>query len=180
MRAHTSNNLYKDNHAFHYQLNIRAALMAFYLGTGGYDIGDMACFLEIPGGRAWERTFHRHSTKIHTTIMSATERILADAFEEEVTATIRGKPKDEYTSEEIEKFVTKFKNKQIDKLPEEIQRIGIAISYDMGWNKRSTGRVYDSLSGHGFIIGCLTGKVIGYGVRKKKCSVCKNLNSCSY
>ena len=64
----------------------------------------------------------------------------------------------------------------MNNLPEEIHNIGIAVSYDMGWNKRSTGKVYDSLSGHGFIIGCLTRKVIGYGVRKKKCSICKNLN----
>ena len=47
----------------------------------------------------------------------------------------------------------------------------------MGWNKQSTGKVYDSLSGHGFVIGCLTRKVIGYGVRKKKCSICNKLNN---
>ena len=142
--------------------------MAFYLGTGGYDIGAMACFLGIPGGRAWERTFHWHSAKIHTTIMSVTERILENSFEEEVIATIRGKLKDKYTSEEIAEFVTKFKDKQINELPEEIQKIGIAVSYDMSWDKHSTGRVYDLLSSHGFIIGCLTGKVIGYGVRKNR------------
>jgi len=31
--------------------------------------------------------------------------------------------------------------------------IGHTVSYDMGWSKRSTGKVYDSLSGHGFLIG---------------------------
>ena len=46
----------------------------------------------------------------------------------------------------------------------------------MGGNKRSTGRIYDSLSGHGFIIGFSTNKVIGYGVSKEKCSICKQLN----
>ena len=45
-----SNNIYKDNYEFHYQLNIQAMLMAFYLGTGGYDIGTIAYFLEIPDG----------------------------------------------------------------------------------------------------------------------------------
>ena len=42
----------------------------------------------------------------------------------------------------------------------------------MGWNKRSTGRVYDSLSGHAFMIGCRSGKVISFGVRAKKCAKC--------
>ena len=61
-----------------------------------------------------------------------------------------------------------YKAKQFHDLPENVKRIGIAVSYDMGWNKRSTGKVYDSLSGHGFIIRCLTKKVIGFGFRKKK------------
>jgi len=109
-----SNNLYKDNHVFYYQLNIQAALMEFYLGTCGYDIGAMACFLGIPGGRAWEWTFHRHSAKIHAIVMSVTTDILAKAFEDEVIATMKEKLKDKYTSEKIDEFVTKYKNKQID------------------------------------------------------------------
>ena len=96
--------------------------MAFHLVTGGYDIGAMACFLGIPGGRAWEQTFHRHNAKIHTTIMSVTEHILVNDFEEEVIATIRSKLKDKYISKEIAEFVTKFKDKQIDELLEEIQK----------------------------------------------------------
>ena len=68
---------------------------------------------------------------------------------------------------EIEELVAKYKSKQFDDLPEKIKKIGIAVSYDMGWNKCLTGRVYDSFSGHGFIIGCLQKKVIGFGARKK-------------
>lgn len=47
----------------------------------------------------------------------------------------------------------------------------------MGWQKRSTGRLYDSLSGHGFIFGCKTGNIIGFCVKSKACSVCSNTNS---
>ena len=79
-------------------------------------------------------------------------------LEDKVVATIRDILKDKYTDAEIKEFVNKFRNKNTDELPEEIQQIGIAVSYDMGWNKRSTSKVYDSLSGHGFIIGCLTKK----------------------
>ena len=50
--------------------------------------------------------------------------------------------------------------------------IGIAVSYDMAWQKRSSGHVYDSLSGHGFFIGCRTGKVISRGILKKNCAIC--------
>ena len=30
--------------------------------------------------------------------------------------------------------------------------IPVEVSFDMGWQKRSSGRVYDSLSGHGFLL----------------------------
>ena len=106
--------------------------MAFYLGTGGYDIGAMACFLGLPGGRSWERTFHRHSKKIHTEIISVTNTIMAKAFEDEVIATIREKLENELESDEIEEVIKKYKAKQFDKLPENVKQIGIAVSYDMG------------------------------------------------
>ena len=60
----------------------------------------------------------------------------------------------------------------ISKIDERLLAISISVSYDMGWQKRSTGRIYDSLSGHGFFIGCLTGNVIMMGIMKKNCSQC--------
>ena len=61
-----------------------------------------------------------------------------------------------------------FENNE-ENIPDKIKKIGIAISYDLGWQKRSTGRVYDSISGHGYLIGCRTGKIIGMQVRQIKC-----------
>lgn len=36
-------------------------------------------------------------------------------------------------------------------------------SYDMGWQRRSSGRAYNSRSGHGVLVGEVSGKVLGYG-----------------
>ena len=52
-------------------------------------------------------------------------------------------------------------------VPEELNTLGLTVSYDMGWQKRSTGGRYDSMSGHGFIIGCRSKKIIGVDVRGK-------------
>ena len=55
--------------------------------------------------------------------------------------------------------------------------IGISISYDMGWQKRTIHRMsssYSSLSGHGFAIGLRTKKVVGMIVYCKKCQTCNN------
>ena len=71
-----------------FDLNIRAMLSAFYLGTGGYDIGGMASFFGIPGGRGFERTFHTYSSTIHRVILDECNKILDEAMNEEIIATI--------------------------------------------------------------------------------------------
>lgn len=42
----------------------------------------------------------------------------------------------------------------------------------MGWNKRSSGNRYDSVSGHGVAIGSLTKKVVAVKKYSRSCVVC--------
>ena len=49
---------------------------------------------------------------------------------------------------------------------------GIAVSYDMGWQKR--GRGHNSSTGHGAAMGLTTGKVVSYSTRCKTCRVCSH------
>ena len=42
----------------------------------------------------------------------------------------------------------------------------------MGWQKRGSGRTYNSKSGVGTLIGNNTGKIVGYGVRLSDCRMC--------
>ena len=69
-----------------------------------------------------------------------------------------------------------LQNKQSDNARTVLQNIQLTVSYDMGWQKRAGGRVYDSLSGHAYMIGCLSGKVVQMGVLCKKCKTCSNFN----
>ena len=55
-----------------------------------------------------------------------------------------------------------------NKVEKRIRTISISVSYDMGWQKRSTGRIYDSVSRHGFFIGRRTKNVISMGITKKE------------
>ena len=48
--------------------------------------------------------------------------------------------------------------------------VGIAVSYDMGWQRRGKG--HNSLTGHGTAMGLVTGKVLSYATRCKSCRVC--------
>ncbi|XP_066596255.1 uncharacterized protein [Prorops nasuta] len=48
----------------------------------------------------------------------------------------------------------------------------LIASYDAGWQKRGTGRSYNSLSGHGTLIGYYSGKIISYAIRCSSCRKC--------
>ena len=43
----------------------------------------------------------------------------------------------------------------------------------MGWNKRSRGNRYDSNSGHAFVIGARSNKIVDLRVLSKTCRVCQ-------
>ena len=87
--------------------------------------------------------------------------------------------KGKVSREEISENVVLFKKGGYTQMHVDLQKIGISITYNMGWQKRATGRIYDSLSGHGYFIGCLSKNIVRYGLMKKKCSVCNRLNSTS-
>ena len=61
---------------------------------------------------------------------------MKESFFEEVAATIKDKFGEKYSDEEIKKYTKTDTN-----IPNDLQTVGISVSYDMGWNKRSTGRV---------------------------------------
>ena len=71
------------------------------------------------------------------------------------------------TTKQVNVFFSNKKRKTKDSLT-----IGIDVSFDMGWQKRSSGRSYDSRSGHAFLIGCHTQKVISQIIYSKNCRIC--------
>jgi len=52
----------------------------------------------------------------------------------------------------------------------EMGRTPLTILYDMGWQHRLTGRIYNSSSGHGFLIGACIGKILLHVT--KSCTTC--------
>jgi len=60
---------------------------------------------------------------------------------------------------------------------------GLSFAYDVGWQKRGTGRSYNSQSGHGVLIGHYSKKIVSYTIRSKSCRRCdmghkKNDHNC--
>ena len=48
----------------------------------------------------------------------------------------------------------------------------LLVTYDMGWSKR--GRAHNSLTGHGAVMGSLTGKALDFTTRNKLCRTCQS------
>ena len=51
-------------------------------------------------------------------------------------------------------------------------QVKLTVCFDMGWQKRSSGNRYDSLSGHAFMIGARSNKIIECNVSSKLCMKC--------
>lgn len=54
--------------------------------------------------------------------------------------------------------------------------INIIVSFDRGWSKRGNGHSYDSLNGYSTIVGFLSGKILDYAARNRKCATCDKEN----
>ena len=150
-------------------------LASIYLGTGHHDIANAISFLGIPGGHSWHNKYFEKRDKINQDIIELCECIIEESLVNEIKAVMKDKLGDKYTSTQTEIYIDNFMNDSID-IPADVLNIGIIVSYDMGWQKRSTGRIYDSISGHGFMIGTMTGKVVAVGVKCKKCTRCTIAN----
>jgi hypothetical protein len=48
----------------------------------------------------------------------------------------------------------------------------ICVSFDMGWQQRSSGQNYNSMSGHAHLVGALTRKPVSFSLTSKRCNFC--------
>ena len=105
---------------------------------------------------------------VHKIILDLCDLVLAESLKKEIIATIHHELGNKYDEKQTEMFINDFFNAKYDDVPEEIRTIGISVSFDMGWQKRLTGRLYDSISGHGYLIRCRTKNIIAMGLKKKE------------
>ena len=129
-------------------------------GGGGNTLDAAAVMFDLPNGRNVSRSMSRHQAFVGSKIKEITEREMKLALQMELEATIVHEESQEY----YEKWIKESKTTR--------RKFGLTVSYDMGWQRRSSGNNYASLSGHAFLIGGHTRRVIGCVVFSKKCSIC--------
>ncbi|XP_062567511.1 uncharacterized protein LOC134229741 [Saccostrea cucullata] len=85
------------------------------------------------------------------------------------------KKRDREAGKAIESVAKKSCTEALD---EEIKmndgKVEIRVAADAGWQTRSSGRKYNSYSGHSSLIGDKSGKIVRYDYRCRKCRLCEN------
>ena len=67
------------------QINVKAVLASYYIGSSGLDVGSVANFLGVPGGKHWEREYNRKSPHAANKIIELVETIVYDSMVVEVS-----------------------------------------------------------------------------------------------
>ena len=146
----------KIQHCGWYEENVKVVLATLACGMGPVDAGDFLSFLDIPKMNSFSKQqFTRIENLVGKHIRDIAEQSMKDMLEEEINMTVEAK----WLDYEI------FKKDKSSK-------VGLTVSYDMGWSKRSSGNRYDSLSGHCFFVGSKTRKIVKGLVTSKKCKTC--------
>ena len=163
----------RRNDSTQYSVNAQATLAMQRLGVGIDGIETLHSHLGLAGSAMiWTNSslFQRMEEEISKGgLAEMTTAILEEALLEEIEQTLR------HDCELLLKLGFQDIQQWID-LPNDLKRsyrVPITILYDMGWQKRGTGRMYNSNSGHAFMIGAKTKKIIGIAVMSKICAGCK-------
>ena len=144
-----------------YESNLRLVLGSLAVGNGGTDLSDMAAFMGLPQASSFgKRPFNKIECVVGESIRQVAHDSMKEALEKEVIETLKDLGENYKDFEEIMANC------------EDIGNIKLTVSFDMGWQKRSSGSRYDSLSGHAFMIGARTKLIIQCIVSSKMCATC--------
>ena len=150
-----------------FESNILSLVACLQVGCGSHEVGLVMSNLNLNKAYMLERAYYNYIDRISVHLREASDFFVRRSLDAEVVETyknqLRKKGMDDETIEEKAKEV---KKKELTEL------VGLDVAYDMGWQKRSSGRRYDSKSGHAFLIGLTTNKIIGVVVFCKDCRKC--------
>ena len=157
-------NIVRQRKFMNFAVNVQFLLAAFYLGHSGDSLGFIAGSLDLPDAQLLRQNYYRHSNELSIVIIDTATDLMVESMEKEILSQYSLDLGYEIKYEEV---FDKHGNTH-DHLP----KVGIKIGYDMGWQKRSGGTKYDSMSGHSFYVGLNNNKIVRYVVLSKHCWYC--------
>ena len=151
-----------------YAVNNLFVLAMMLSGDGGTESGRVMGLLDLPNHSSMSKsTFADLESRLAPLIIELTKELLEENLLEEIRLT-----KDELPG--FEEAPWKHAVETNTPFPYDNMPV-LGCSYDMGWSKRSSGRRYDSHSGHAAIVGVKTRLPISLCVLSKFCHVCNGI-----
>jgi len=145
----------------HYDINVRYVIALQLLGLGGEHAAVMAAFLDLPEPHKWRRQFKVVEKLLSPMMEEIKQNCQEDAAEKEVQLTLNA------TENVVEQTL----------LQQDLPLYRVRASFDMGWQVRSSGGKYGSTSGHAFLIGALSKKILDSVIYTKRCAICSGHES---
>ena len=157
-----------------YAANIQYVLGFMACGDGGKEAERLLGFLGLPNATTMEkRSFPVIEGRLSSLIQELTDEILLENLDAAVKLHYGERRHDTGGQLLYDLWREEIKdnnNQQI--LPPDLYPRLVA-SADMAWQKRSSGRMYDSNSGWACLVEGKTRRPIAYAVRSKICAICK-------
>jgi hypothetical protein len=148
-----------------YAVNVLYVLGFVSCGDGGTEAARILGLLGLPNDTTMQsRSFNIIEDRISSKIQNFTRDLLKENLIEEVKRSTACMNDFDLWRQSIEKNPRIALNRS--KYPT------IACSFDMGWQQRSSGKVYNSPSGHGLLVGARTRKPIAMVLKSKRCNYC--------
>mmetsp|Transcript_37363 Transcript_37363/g.54638 ORF Transcript_37363/g.54638 Transcript_37363/m.54638 type:complete len:456 (-) Transcript_37363:846-2213(-) len=157
-----------------YESNAKMLLAQYVMGVGGEEIQQFLALLDLPHGKNFSKNaLSRVECDVGVVLRDVTDTCMKKAIMEEIKATLDEKYNDWknisfFDANEAGDEPLTFE-KWIEMDESERPKVPVIVSFDMGWQRRG----HCSISGHAFLIGARTKKVLANIVCAKECDKCK-------
>ena len=159
-----SRKIWKQKNSFkNNATNIQAVIATYYNGATIGNTSFLLASLGLPNTAMWRKLHYKHCEEISEKIQQISEEVIEESLLNEIKETMKNKYNSTYRKATA--FLSDIKVRNHNKKIE----VGLDVSFDMGWQRRSTGHSYNSRSGHAFLIGMQTKKVISMIIFCKDC-----------
>ena len=156
-----------------FETNIRYVLAFIASGDGGKEAERLLGLLDLPNLTTMSsRSFAMVEKVLSVHVIAVGKQAIHENVLEEVRLSTLGNGEFNYGAwkEVVDDFPPT--GNELMALPDGCCRPWVDVSMDMGWNKRSSGRQYDSNSGHACMVGTRTRKPIALCMKSKFCAKC--------
>ena len=156
-----------------YAVNVLYAIGFLSCGDGSHEAARLLGLLGLPNDTTMEtRSISIIEDRVGPFIRDLATEIMAENLTKEVRLTFLKSAN--HDNEDFQTWCRSI-DKTVATVPlNDSKRPLINVSYDMGWQKRSSGHLHDSPSGHGLFFGKETRKPLLARLKSKLCNYCKS------